>query len=171
MKKLLFQDKKALSEVVGVVLLIIIAVGVAVLVYNNLEIFVPKEKPECPDGVSLVVKIAECQLTPTATPGKYNVNLLLRIENQGRFKVDGAYIRLGPTTKKVKETLNKNNAYFEIAGGLMPEGYILREYKFSESSIVVPGENVIEIEPFVGAPGKVALCDYAIVTYPVTCKT
>ena len=167
MKKLLLGDKKALSEVIGVVLLIIIVVGIAVLVYNYLELFVPKEKPECPDGISLTVTNAACKITGgTTTKG----NITITIENRGRFAVDGVYIRVGPASRKVRELVNKNNLYFEEVGGLMPESIFSKIYNFSDSKIIRVGENILELEPFIGPPGKAAICENAIVSYPITCQ-
>jgi len=168
MKKLLLKDKKAMSEVIGVVLLIIITVGIAILVYNYLELLVPKEKPECPDGISLTVKKAVCSLNSTSSTVEGNITII--IENRGRFAVDGAYIRVGPANRKVRELINKNNLYFEESGGLIPENTFSKIYNFSDSQIISAGENVLEVEPFIGPPGKAAICENAIVSYPINCQ-
>ncbi len=166
MKSWLLYDKRAVSEIVSYVLLIVIAVGISVLVYVYLSLYVPKEKFECPESVSLIVADASCTLRGT------QVKLDLTLVNKGRFTVDAAYIRLGDSQKKVKDLINSKDVFFGIINGqqgLIPGESVFKSYILDDSSRVVPGENTLEIEPAVGKPQRFALCEQAVITRPITC--
>lgn len=98
-------DKKGVSEVVSYVLLIVIAVGIATLVYAFLKVYVPKEKSECKDGINLVISSAEC--THTTSPEKNTIKITF--ENRGLFKVDSAFIRIGQEGKDFKADVPSTN--------------------------------------------------------------
>lgn len=73
---------------VGYVLLIVIAMGLATLVFVFLKAYVPKEKPECKDGVNIIIESAQC--THTA---KEN-DLTITLRNKGLFLIDKAYLTI-----------------------------------------------------------------------------
>ncbi len=78
------KNKKAVSEVVSYVLLIIIAVSLSALVFTFLKSQISTDKPQCPDDVSLIIKEYKCD---TAT-NKINITF----QNKGNFNIDGSYI-------------------------------------------------------------------------------
>lgn len=169
MKSLLLHDKRAVSEIVSYVLLIVIAVGISVLVYVYLSLFVPKEKFECPESVSLIVADVKCAFLPPG--GTAPVQLNLTLVNKGRFTVDAAYIRLGNGQKKVKDLVNSKDVFLGIINrqqGLIPGESVFKRYIFDSSRVIV-GENTLEIEPAVGKPQRFALCEQAVITQPITC--
>lgn len=84
------KNKKAVSEIVSYTLLIVIAIGVSSLVYYFLQLQTPKEKTECKDGISLGIDYVKCEIKPNQ-----DRNLTLTLLNNGRFKVDAAYVRVG----------------------------------------------------------------------------
>ncbi|OGJ20918.1 hypothetical protein A3K73_07440 [Candidatus Pacearchaeota archaeon RBG_13_36_9] len=79
--------KKALSEIVSYVLLILIAfvIGTAVFVWMRHMINDPSKNPQCPDGVSIVIRNAVCDDT--------NNEVTLTIANQGRFDIAGFVVK------------------------------------------------------------------------------
>jgi energy-converting hydrogenase Eha subunit A len=52
---------------VGYVILIIIAIAVSILVYAFLKVWVPKDKPECLNDVTLIVEKKECVINSGPT--------------------------------------------------------------------------------------------------------
>jgi hypothetical protein len=82
-----FHNKKAVSIMIGYVLLIVGAVVMGGVVYGWLQSYVPQETLECPDGISLFIKDVTC----ISEGGKYKLNL--SVSNNGRFDVDGYFIK------------------------------------------------------------------------------
>ena len=81
--------KKAVSEVVSYVLLIVIAMSLAAGVYAWMHFYVPSEKEEkCPDETAISITNAECPAAGLGQPRK----LVLTIQNQGLFEVEGFFI-------------------------------------------------------------------------------
>ncbi len=77
-------DKKAVSIMVGYVLLVTSAVIMGVVVYQWIRTYVPTEALECPDGVSIFLK-------------EYSYNcgveeLTITLKNSGRFNLAGYFI-------------------------------------------------------------------------------
>ncbi len=98
-------DKKGVSEVVSYVLLIVIAVGIATLVYAFLKVYVPKEKSECKDGINLVISNAQC--IHTTAPDKNTIEITF--ENRGLYNIDAAFIRIGSEGKDFKADVPPTN--------------------------------------------------------------
>src|SRR3989344_1131649 len=92
------RNKKAISLMVSYVLLIVIAIGVSVLVYNYLKLYTPGEKKECPADVYLTVDDVTCSLSQNT--------INLTITNRGVFNISAVFIRVGPQNKSVKLQIN-----------------------------------------------------------------
>jgi FlaG/FlaF family flagellin (archaellin) len=171
MKHLLHVNKKAVSEVVGYTLLIIIALGLSVMVYSFLKVYLPKETAQCEEDITLIVQEAACSYSPSPTGSELNITLI----NKGLFKVDSAYIRLGNLTQKVKTQINKNHT--ELYGqsginnvvGLNPGEKFSTTYN-ATSAVPRAGSYVLEIQPAVYQGRRIVLCDRAIITQPIECK-
>lgn len=99
-------NKKAVSIMIGYVLLIAGIIVVSAIVYVWLRSYVPRETIECPDGVSLFVENSICEFEG----GNYNINI--SIKNNGRFDVDGYFIK---ATKSQEQEV----ATFDISEGLV----------------------------------------------------
>jgi len=91
MKGILKSDKRGLSEMIGYVLLIVIALSISIAVYAWIKYITPKETKTCPDDVSLVIEDYECY---TVTNGETIKKLRLTISNRGLFETGGFYIRV-----------------------------------------------------------------------------
>ena len=86
MRKIPTKNKKALSEIVSYVLLIIIAISLSVAVYAWLEVYVPKNTVECEQGASVVIKDFSCN-----TIGKKLNELgMNKGHKQTSFLIDGS---------------------------------------------------------------------------------
>ena len=146
MKNMLRLNNKGVSEMVGYVILIVIALALSIIVYTYLKLYVPKEPPECQNEIHLIIQDYSCDLTS---------NLLnITFRNKGTFKVDAAFLRLGPDGKN-KVDLNKNNGsnvYFAIYPdrvGLYPDNVTLKSYNISNIRQIYPSDNdfILEIQP------------------------
>jgi len=83
---MLFKDKKALSIMIGYVLLIVIAIIISTFVYVWLKSYVPRESIECPEGVSVFIEDIEYVKT-------WDISQLnLTLKNNGLFDIDGYFI-------------------------------------------------------------------------------
>ena len=72
-------NKKGISEMIGYVLLISIAIVISVFVYTWLKTYVPQQNLECPEDVSFLVEGAVCEGS--------ELNITLR--NNGLFDIGG----------------------------------------------------------------------------------
>ncbi|MBU2562122.1 MAG: hypothetical protein KKF68_00475 [Nanoarchaeota archaeon] len=86
------KNKKAVSIMIGYVLLITIAIIMSVVIYQWMRSYVPKDILTCPEEVSIYIKNLECSGT--------QLNLTLR--NNGQFNIAGYFIH---ATKKPDQEL------------------------------------------------------------------
>ena len=137
-------NKRGVSEVVGYVLLIVIAMGIATIVYTFLKVYVPKEKPECREGINIIVNNASC-----FNNGVQNIRLVL--ENKGLFEINKAYLRIGKDTSSYKEdipTVNPVNLVNENGRAGLDPGELSNLPDFSlPLAFNAPGEYILEIQP------------------------
>lgn len=159
-------NKKGVSEMVSYVLLIVIAVGISVLVYNYLSVYLPKDQPKCEDDVKLILQSYSCL---SGNPGKLN----LTIVNKGIFKVDAAYIRFGEEKRTVKTLINEDDLYFSMlvsgqGAGLDPGRSTVKEFVNLDIS---PGSYEVEIQPAMFTEdNQLALCESAVIVQPIECS-
>jgi len=76
-------NKKAVSEMVAYVLLIVIVMAIGSLVYAWVVFQMPKDSAKCPDDLSLIIKDYNCSAKV----------LDLEVQNKGLFDIFGYYIR------------------------------------------------------------------------------
>ena len=77
------KNKKAVSIMIGYVLLVSIAIIMSVVVYQWMKSYVPSENIECSDEVSLFIEDYTCE----------GDILNLTLKNNGKFNVAGYFIR------------------------------------------------------------------------------
>ena len=180
MRDILPQRKKAVSELISYVLLIVIAIGASVLVYGALKLYVPKTNPTCQDGISLVVSDSyNCIIE-----NDHSANLSLSLSNKGKFTVDAVYVRIGRLNQATTVWINSGNLsqyylYSGLTAGLLPgqeTGW--RTYKINKDTIqgnypiTQEGRYNLEIDPVVidKISKKESLCSNAIITQEIECK-
>ncbi|MEI6850089.1 MAG: hypothetical protein WCK29_03545 [archaeon] len=159
------QHKKGVSELISYTLLIILAVAASVLVYNYLKLTVPKDKPTCPDGSSLIMSNYNC----TFAASSLSITLL----NKGRFTIDAAYLRIGKVNDSARKAINKNNEFLTAGGsaGLKPNDEQSYVYSFSNTILSLGASNYsLEIQPAMidDATHKLAACTPFVQT--ITCN-
>lgn len=95
------KNKKGISSIIGYVLLITFGLIMAVIGYNYLKTYVPRDMIECPDGTSIFIKDYECNST----------TLEITIKNNGKFNYAGYYIHAANTTEQEVATINLANNF------------------------------------------------------------
>jgi len=87
-------NKKAISEVIGYVLLIVVGISIASIVGVWLRYQVPEDNSQklCPDDASIVIVDYNCSVSPTNVR---SINITLK--NKGYFSIDGFTLKFSDT--------------------------------------------------------------------------
>src|SRR3989344_462210 len=177
MKRARLQDrkklsKKALSEIIGYVILITIALDMGGILYAWLKTYVPKEPLECDDGVSIFVKEYSCDTQL----------LTLTLKNNGRFSIDGYYIKASTSAEaeiapidlgsRVNQTgVIKSGNIVIFSGDFNPGGEIQNKFDITDKGDI----KFIEIIPVqqIDYEGKrrIANCNNAKIKYTLSCPS
>lgn len=158
---MLHKNKKALSEIVGYTLLIVIALAMAAMVYTFLKVYIPKDVPQCEDEINIIVQDYSCVS---------NV-LNLTLVNKGLFKADAVYLRLGSQSSKIRQQINPDNIYFirpDGTIGLNPQEEFSGSYDVSY--LGTPGTYTLEVQPAITQNRRPILCEKAAITQLVDCS-
>ncbi len=133
----MLKNKKAVSAMIGYILLVAFAIVMGGIIYNWMKSYVPKESLQCPDGTSMFLTEVECA----------NSVLDLKFKNNGRFDLAGYFIR----GAKAGEEVATNDLSLKVVqrGGIKNGNAIL--FSQGENSLK-PGETNI---------GKFNLSDYS----------
>jgi hypothetical protein len=153
------RNKKGLSIVIGYVLLMAVSISMSILVYQFLKTYVPKDIATCPEGTSLFIKEATCEVkTSTLT------NLTLTFKNNGRFGIDGYFIHgstdanalatidlsskfIGSPTERTEKISGNSISFSSNKNSLSPEDSSnVQTHSFNVSTIV-GGLKKVEIIP------------------------
>tara|TARA_Y100000310_G_scaffold343880_1_gene453654 strand:- start:2719 stop:3549 length:831 start_codon:yes stop_codon:yes gene_type:complete len=168
----MIDNKKGVSLMVSYVLLVIIALGLAILVFSFLRVYVPSgETPECSKSVELILQEVSC------SSDQVQFTLL----NRGLFTVDAVSIRIREEGRKVATVKGGGNItiiFSPILTGLddkgLPPGqsFLYPNGKLPNPPILESGKTYdIEIQPqeFIGSGNKIAVCEDSIIRQSVTC--
>lgn len=154
------QNKKAISEMVSYILLIVIAMSIAIGVYSWLKIYVPAENTEkCAEETAIAINDFNC------TAAGEDKILTLTIENKGLFNIQGFFARASNDSEQLPSTM------LEIlsAGQIGVKG----RYDFPEEDKFKPGEikdfdfiytdlasiKRVQIQPFIrDSTGRLLMC-------------
>ena len=109
------RNKKAVSAVIGYVLLITFGIIMSVIVYNYLKTYVPKEALKCPDSVSVVLQNYDCDSN----------QLNITLKNNGKFNLAGFFVHGSTNSSQEIATidLSKN---LSIGGEIYGSAVILK---------------------------------------------
>lgn len=103
-----FWNKKALSIIIGYVLLIVIVISISLVVYAWMKSYVYVDTEKCPEGVSLIIDSYNCNLT------KYMISFTFK--NTGRFNLNGLFLKIANTENTLPTlslTDEKGGHFFE----------------------------------------------------------
>ncbi len=130
------KNKKAISPMIGYILLISAAIFMSVIVYAWLKTYVPRAALECPDTTSIFVKDYVCDL---------NNELTLTIMNNGNFNIAGYFVRVANSSSEQElATTDLSQKLKEELGGLIAGNSVL----FSAVEIgnsLTPNEEAINV--------------------------
>ena len=150
--------KRALSNVVGYVLLISITISLSVLVYGWLKFYVSEDNIEtCPDGVNIIIRDYECNSSPIGEdPNRGYLSVTLK--NKGLFKVDGYMLRVHD-----REDADFGFYIFDDVGiAIMPGEEYSITYNFTDNIIdgyTLKKVTVVEVQPFIREDGNKIHCE------------
>jgi len=167
--------KKAVSELIGVVLMISMAIVMAGMVYGFMKFYVQKPIPEdlCPDGVSIIISDYKCL--------ENSMMINITFKNQGRFDINQVLIKINnesgkPAVYPLFEMKLQDGEFIEIPFIYVPFSEALfsgeeetKTFSYEKYSKI----EIIEIEPTKGTDkyGRPILCQKAITTIPVKCPS
>lgn len=159
------KNKKALSEIVGYTILIVIAISLSVMVYSFLKLYIPKEKVTCEEDVRLILQDYDCDVS--------NGILNVTIANKGLFKAGAFYLRFGLESQKIKTQINLNEFLLfnkSNSPGLNPGESFDSNYPIS--SLLVSGQSDygLEIQPAIIRDKVLIVCEKGIITQPIKCE-
>ena len=168
-------NKKGLSEIIAYTLLILIAVSMAGFVYIWLQIQLPKDKMECPDGVSIAINSYSCR----DSDGVINITF----ENKGLFNLDGVNVLISNDTNVPSKPIT---ALSKIGTSVQEDGFVYfnpalpsgREYLEVFNYAQYKTIKQIQVIPFVFSErtgedsdsNKLIICKNAIITEKITCS-
>jgi hypothetical protein len=109
-------SKKAVSVIIGYVLLITFAVVLGVIVYKWMKTYVPQEDINCPDGTSLFIE----SYTYDCTAG--NSVLTLDLQNNGKFDIGGYFIYATDAPEKEKAAVDLSPMNLDNNSRMTPLG-------------------------------------------------
>lgn len=108
------KSKKAVSVIVGYVLLITFAVIIGVIVFRWMKTYVPQEDINCPDGVSLFIESYQYDLDTHS--------LILNLKNNGKFNIGGYFIYATDSPEKELATIDISKYNVDVNSRLKPYG-------------------------------------------------
>lgn len=129
------KNKKGVSEMVGYVLLITLAVVMGVIAYNWMKTYIPREAGSCPDGVSIFIK--------EAALNESNSQLSLTLKNNGRFDIHGYFIYARNSSTQELATIDLSQYLNKSFGGIKVGNYI--KFFSLQDEILNPGDEVTHI--------------------------
>lgn len=147
---------------IGYVLLISAAVFMSFIVYAWMKSYLPKEKPECPSDVSIIITKVEC--VKDNGFGQVKVD----IKNTGTFSVDG-YVITGITGNG--EIVDLTDGYYKFKSGAIKPGDEIFGEEFPDkkqgSESILDKIEVTPIKDVADEEGtkKTALCGDAKVSW------
>lgn len=163
------QDKKAISEIIGYVILISIVLAMSIVVYSFLKTYVPNDIPECPGGVSIFVKDLTCA----------DNTLTFKIKNNGRFSIDGYLIKATNQLDQEIATIDLFEDYStqeKVSNGIIQEalepGVETLEQKFEltlSSEEKIYSIEIIPVRDREDDSGRVLVCAGARIKETITC--
>lgn len=167
-RNLLQLNKKGVSEMIGYVVLIAIAVSLSIAVFFYLKLYLPDERPECEVDIKLTIDSVSCVWNSPTNPNFVNINL--NVTNRGLFKVEGAYIKIGDYNRAFREDLNPDLTLISSCNGatgiLNPGEKFCKTYTYSPVPSIV---QEVSVQPVVWIDNKPVLCPNAVVTKSIAC--
>ena len=158
------KNKKGLSIIIGYILIMTVSVVMSIIVYQWIKTYAPRDTLQCPDGVSLFVKDFTCE----KLEGVLNKNLTLVLINNGKFSIDGYFIRVSTDSNLDNLATIDLSEFFYGSAVQVDEGIVRFENGLSISdNFFAPGKstsNKFDITSISGTIKKIELIPSRIET-------
>ncbi len=159
-------NKRGVSLMVGYALLIVIAIGLAAIVYPFLKARLPEERVECPADLSISIEEASCN--------RADWSVTVRMLNRGLFNITGAYIRFAEADRSVRPQINVGRELYLTGINPRPlgpgQGTPNLTYSIGDlSPLPEDGNFVVEVQPAIFRKGVLVPCSNKIVTQTIPC--
>lgn len=172
LRKMDKHDKKGVSLMLSYVILIFIVISLWGLIYAWMKLQVNISPPvDCKEGTSVVLAENTC-----------SENLMrFKIENNGRFNVDGVIISVGNNSKNIPTTYlvpyytqpgkTQLEGYFYFDGPLAPretKEAVFSNKKKDGNTINIKIIQIIQIQPFIFDKKNKIICQNAVITQKIS---
>jgi hypothetical protein len=127
------RDSRAVSVMIGYVLLVSLAIIMGGIIYTWMKTYVPKDALECPEGTSLIIKSYSYNCS---NPSTMNITL----KNNGRFNVGGFFIHISNNENVTLPTLDISTRANEDFGGYKFQSSLI--FKATNNNTFTPGEEI-----------------------------
>jgi len=147
MKLMLKLDKRGISIIIGYIILVSMAVGLSVLVYNWVVHYVPSgDVIECPEGTSLSIVDVKCDMV--------SHTLNFSVKNTGLFSIDGFVSKVNDVETVGAFFLNRTN---EV---ILPGEEKSYSNDYLEVSVggVSSDLKLLDLQPFINVEGEDSFC-------------
>lgn len=142
------KSKKALSVIIGYVLLVTFTIVMGIFVYELLKTYVPQNEINCPDGSSLLIESYTCDS---------NI-LTLNIANNGNFEIGGYFIYASDSPDKDLATIDLSKLNTNPNSELTPLG-IQFGNSGDKTNSLDPGQSETNFYNLTEIGGKIYLVD------------
>lgn len=150
-------DKRAVSEIVAYVLIIVISLSLAVGVFSWMKLYIKEPAKECSEDVSLVIYDYVCNSSTKI------INITL--ENRGLFKIDGFFIHASNKTDATEATMKLNLDEVIFPSPMQPEEKFTKNFRFAQLQTIT----LISIEPFKIIDKKKVACQKGFYKQKINC--
>lgn len=161
------RNKKAVSEVISYVLLIVIAISLATGVYVWMRAYVPSETEEkCADDTAISITDYNCIRVPPVNGPRY---IDLKVLNQGFFDVDGFFIIASDAVERPPyQGVNSTEVYqievgrynLQLKPGESSLGYITFHYPKYQNGTEWTHIARLKVQPFKTGTKALLACPY-----------
>ena len=153
------KQKQGLSEIIGYVLLIVIAISLSLLVYAWLKNQVPKETQSCQENLALSIQRYEC----------FEESIEVTIKNNGLFDINGLLARYAVKesglASKDMQGLSPVRSSGQILKAINSSLSFVEEFEYPIDRSMVE----IEITPIKLIDGKMTICTNSAVRQKIEC--
>ena len=140
MREIKKRNKKALSVMIGYILLITFGIIISVIVYSYLKTYVPKEFVKCPEGVSLFIEEINC--SEDGITGNKNINIT--IQNNGKFNLAGYFIHGTDNASQEIATIDlSQNVTNTSLGPFIVGNSVIFDRTTTDTNSFIPNEEAI----------------------------
>lgn len=168
------KNRKAVSPMIGYILLVTFVIVLGVLVFNWMKTYVPQDELNCPDGTSLFVKDYSCS----------NSSLNITIKNNGKFSVGGYFLYAATSpdqelaTSDLSFYLNENFSVLSPSGikftgefnSLIPNSEETDEFDLTEFTDTIYSIEIVPIRwQKEGRINRVVSCQDSRIKETITC--